>query len=186
MISVLLWLLLTLRGLAHSHAALQLEVLALRHQLQRCFIVRGLRDSGSRRRTAFCGCGWPESGPTGKLYWASSNRRQFSPGNRRGFRLLWTWTRRRRTGRPAVPSDMRALIRTMSRADPLWGAPRIHGELLKLGIDVCQTTVAKYMVGRRRPPSQTWYTFLANHIGQVMGADFFVCRPRRAACCSFW
>ena len=94
--------------------------------------------------------------------------------HRRGFRLFWTWKSRRRTGRPTVPSDVRALIRTMSRANPLWGAPRIHGELLKLGIDVCQATVAKYMVRPRRPPSQTWRTFLANHIGQVMAADFFV------------
>jgi hypothetical protein len=94
--------------------------------------------------------------------------------HRRGFRLLWTWKSRLRTGRPTVPSDVRALIRTMSRANPLWGAPRIHGELLKLGIDVCQATVAKHMVRPRRPPSQTWRTFLANHIGQVMAADFFV------------
>jgi transposase InsO family protein len=69
---------------------------------------------------------------------------------------------------------VRALIRTMSRANQLWGAPRIHGELLKLGIDVCQATVAKYMVRPRRPSSQTWRTFLANHVGQVIAADFFV------------
>ena len=77
-------------------------------------------------------------------------------------------------GRPAVPLEVRTLIRTMSRANPLWGAPRIHGELLKLGIDVSQATVAKYMVRRRQPPSQTWRTFLANHMGQMMAADFFV------------
>jgi transposase InsO family protein len=94
--------------------------------------------------------------------------------HRRGFRLFWTWKSRRRTGRPTVPSDVRALIRTMSRANQLWGAPRIHGELLKLGIDVCQATVAKYMVRPRRPSSQTWRTFLANHVGQVIAADFFV------------
>ena len=62
----------------------------------------------------------------------------------------------------------------MSEANPLWGAPRIHGELLKLGIEVCQATVAKYMVRHRQPPSQTWRTFLANHLGQVVAADFFV------------
>jgi transposase InsO family protein len=62
----------------------------------------------------------------------------------------------------------------MSKANPRWGAPRIHGELLKLGIDVCQATVAKYMIRRRRPPSQTWRTFLTNHLGQIMAADFFV------------
>jgi len=62
----------------------------------------------------------------------------------------------------------------MSEANPLWGAPRIHGELLKLGIDICQATVAKYMVRRRPSPSQTWRTFLTNHLGQLMAADFFV------------
>jgi transposase InsO family protein len=62
----------------------------------------------------------------------------------------------------------------MSTANPRWGAPRLHGELLKLGMDVGQATVAKYMVRRRRPPSQTWRTFLANHVGQIVAADFFV------------
>jgi transposase InsO family protein len=66
------------------------------------------------------------------------------------------------------------LIRTLSEANPLWGAPRIHGELLKLGIDVSQATVAKYMARRRRPPSQTWRTFLVNHAEQIVAADFFV------------
>ena len=81
---------------------------------------------------------------------------------------------RRRGGRPPVPPDVRTLIRTMSRDNPLWGAPRIHGELLKLGIDVCQASVAKYMMRRDRPPSQTWRTFLANHLQQIAAADFFV------------
>ena len=62
----------------------------------------------------------------------------------------------------------------MAQANPRWGAPRIHGELLKLGIDVCQATVAKYMGRRRQPPSQTWRTFLRNHVGQIVAADFFV------------
>jgi putative transposase len=62
----------------------------------------------------------------------------------------------------------------MAQANPRWGAPRMHGELLKLGIDVCQATVAKYMLRRRQPPSQTWRTFLRNHIGQIVAADFFV------------
>jgi len=77
-------------------------------------------------------------------------------------------------GRPTVPVAVRTLIRTMSKANPLWGAPRIHGELLKLGIDVCQATVAKYMVRWRQPPSQTWRTFLTNHKTQLTAADFFV------------
>jgi putative transposase len=94
--------------------------------------------------------------------------------HRRGFRMLWTWRSRRRIGRPSVPADVRAVIRTMSEANPLWGAPRLHGELLKLGIQVCQATVATYMIRRRQPPSQTWRTFLANHISQIVAADFFV------------
>ena len=76
--------------------------------------------------------------------------------------------------RPTVAAAVRTLIRTMSEANPLWGAPRIHGELLKLGITVNQAAVAKYMVRRRCPPSQTWRTFLANHVSQIMAADFFV------------
>jgi hypothetical protein len=74
----------------------------------------------------------------------------------------------------ALPDDIRALIRTMSKANPLWGAPRIHGELLKLGMDVCQATITKYMVRRCKPPSQPWRTFLTNHRQQIAAADFFV------------
>jgi transposase InsO family protein len=73
-----------------------------------------------------------------------------------------------------VPADVRTLIRTMAQANPRWGAPRIHGELLKLGIDVSQATVAKYMGRRQQPPSQTWRTFLRNHLDQIVAADFFV------------
>src|SRR4029450_2028353 len=94
--------------------------------------------------------------------------------HRRGFRLFWTWKSRLRTGRPAVLHDVRALIRDMSAANPLWGAPRIHGELRKLGISVSQSTVATYMRRHPRPPSQTWRTFLANHASQIMAADLFV------------
>src|SRR5262249_4723309 len=94
--------------------------------------------------------------------------------HRQGFRLFWRWKSRRRNGRAPVAPDVRALMRTMSQENLLWGAPRIHGELLKLGIDVSQTTVAKYMARRRRPPSQTWRTFLANHVHQIVAADFFV------------
>jgi len=94
--------------------------------------------------------------------------------HRRAFRLWWNWKSRCRIGRPTVPANIRTLIRTMAQANPRWGAPRIHGELLKLGIDVCQATLAKYMGRRRQPPSQTWRTFLRNHIGQIVAADFFV------------
>jgi putative transposase len=94
--------------------------------------------------------------------------------HRRGFRLFWTWKSRQGTGRPSVPPDVRALIRELSSANPLWGAPRIHGELQKLGISVSQSTVAKYMRRHPRPPSQTWRTFLTNHANQIMAADLFV------------
>jgi putative transposase len=173
MISVLLSLLLTLRGWAHSHAALQLEVLALRHQRQVLHRARSPRfrlTAADRLLWVWLARVWNNWRPALVIVKPET----VLAWHRRGFRLLWTWKSRRRTGRPTVPSDVRALIRTMSRANPLWGAPRIHGELLKLGIDVCQATVAKYMVRPRRPPSQTWHTFLANHIGQVMAADFFV------------
>ena len=88
--------------------------------------------------------------------------------------MFWTWRSRRRLGRPGVPADVRQLIRGMAEANPLWGAPRIHGELLKLGIGVSQAMVAKYMPRHRCPPSQTWRTFLANHVNQIAAADFFV------------
>jgi hypothetical protein len=76
------------------------------------------------------------------------------------FRAYWRWRSRSRVGRPKVSADLRALIRQMSRVNPLWGAPRIYGELLKLGFDVTQSIVAKYMVRRRGPPSQGWQSFL--------------------------
>jgi putative transposase len=94
--------------------------------------------------------------------------------HRRGFRLFWTWKSRRPTGRPGVSEEIRALIRELSSANPLWGAPRIHGELQKLGISVSQSSVAKYMRRHRTSPSQSWRTFLTNHAGQITAADFFV------------
>ena len=94
--------------------------------------------------------------------------------HRRGFRAFWRWKSRSGAGRPKVSLEMRSLIRDMSVANPLWGAPRIHGELLKLGIDVGQTTVAKYMSRRRRPPSQGWKTFLQNHAEGIAAMDLFV------------
>ena len=94
--------------------------------------------------------------------------------HRAGFRAYWRWKSRPRGGRPKTPLEVRQLIRKMSLANPLWGAPRIHGELLKLGIDVGQTTVAKYMAGGRRPPSQGWKTFLHNHADGIASMDLFV------------
>ena len=174
MVSVLVSLLLALQSAARSRAALHLEILALRHQLA---VVHRSRRQRLRLTTADrvlwawlsrVWCGWGPAlvlvTPATVLGW-----------HRRGFRLLWTWKSRSRGGRPPVAASTRALIRQMAVANPLWGAPRIHGELLKLGVSVSQSTVAKYMPRRRhRSPSQSWRTFLANHASQIMAADFFV------------
>jgi hypothetical protein len=173
MMSVLVSLLQTLRTWARSRAALQLEVLALRHQRQVLQRIRPRRvqlanpDRWLWVVLSRVWTGWRTAlvivKPETVIAW-----------HRRGFRLWWAWQSRRRMGRPAVPADIRTLIRTMAQANPRWGAPRIHGERLKLGIDVCEATVAKYMGRGHRPPSQTWRTFLRNHIGQIVAADFFV------------
>jgi transposase InsO family protein len=94
--------------------------------------------------------------------------------HRAGFRRYWHWKSRRRGGRPQVQTDLRVLIRQMSIENPLWGAPRIHGELLKLGFEVSQSSVAKYMVKRRWPPSQGWRAFLRNHAPDIAAMDLFV------------
>src|ERR1700736_2732854 len=94
--------------------------------------------------------------------------------HRAGFRCYWRWKSRPRGGRPQIDTELRVLIRRMSVENPLWGAPRIHGELLKLGFEVAQSSVAKYMVKRRGPPSQGWRTFLRNHAPDVAAMDLFV------------
>jgi hypothetical protein len=94
--------------------------------------------------------------------------------HRAGFRGYWRWKSRSRGGRPQIETDLRALIRQMSIENPLWGAPRIHGELLKLGFEVAQSSVARYMAKRRGPPSQGWRTFLRNHAPEIAAMDLFV------------
>src|SRR4029453_7503161 len=142
--SVIVSLLLTLRASLRNRAALQLEILALRHQLD---VVN--RSRLQRVRLT----------PADRLLWVWLSKRwndwqaavvivkpeTVLAWHRRGFRLFWPWKNRRR-GRPVIPLDVRVLIRRMAEANPLWGAPRIHGELLKLGLDVSQATVAKYIV----------------------------------------
>ncbi len=159
-------------GLFRSRASLQAEILTLRHQLN------VLRRKSPKRLTF---------SNLDRLVFASFYR--FAPRvmnalaivepetvirwHRAGFRSFWRWKSRRRGGRPKVPLEIRQLIREMSWANPLW-APRIHGELLKLGIDVGQTSVAKYMATRRRPPSQGWKTFLRNHADGIASIDLLV------------
>src|SRR6476660_6229117 len=94
--------------------------------------------------------------------------------HRAGFRCYWRWKSRPQGGRPRVDAELRALIRRMSVENPLWGAPRIHGELLKLGFEVAQSSVAKYMVERHGPPSQGWRTFLRNHAPDIAAMDLFI------------
>jgi transposase InsO family protein len=94
--------------------------------------------------------------------------------HRAGFRRYWRWKSRSLGGRPQIETELRALIRRMGVENPLWGAPRIHGELLKLGFEVAQSSVAKYMVKRRGPPSQEWRTFLSNHAPDIAAMDLFV------------
>ena len=91
--------------------------------------------------------------------------------HRAGFRRYWRWKSRSRGGRPKIEADLRALIRRMSIENPLWGAPRIHGEVLKLGFQVAQSSVAKYVAKRRGPPSQGWRTFLRIHAPDVAAMD---------------
>jgi hypothetical protein len=95
--------------------------------------------------------------------------------HREGFRLFWRRrSRSSRGGRPAISKDVRALIKKMASANPLWGAPRIHGELLKLGIQISQRTVGSLLPRSQRPRSQSWRTFLDNHVRDLASMDFFV------------
>ena len=157
-----------------SQAALQIENAALRHQL--AVLQRRAR-------------GRPQFRPVDRLFWTWLCH--LWPGwrhavvivkpdtvlrwHRQGFWLYWRWkSRPRGPGRPRIPRAVEALIRQMCRANPTWSAPRIHGEFLKLGIEIAETTVGHYLARRRPPPSQTWRTFLKNHVNQLVSVDFFV------------
>jgi len=91
--------------------------------------------------------------------------------HRQGFRYYWRWKSRGR-GRPRIDPEIRAPICQMCQANPLWGAPRIHGERLKLGLEISEATVSRYMIRRRGPPSPSWRSFLNNHAGEVISLDF--------------
>jgi len=166
-------LLTNLSSILHSRTALQLENLALRHQI-------GVLQRSSRKR--------PKLTLVDRLLWVWLSRiwSGWRPAlaivrpetvvawHRKGFRLFWTWkVRHGQLGRPVISREVRDLIRKMCRENPCWGAPRIHGELLKLGIDIGESSVSKYMVRNRKPPSQTWRTFLENHAQQLVSIDFF-------------
>ena len=156
-----------------GRAVLQLELLALRHQ------IATLERISPR----------PPLWSSDRLLWVILSRilpnwrevlvivkpETVVGWHRKGFRLFWTWkSKQRRGGRPLVPREVRDLIRRISRENPLWGAPRIHGELLKLGFKVSEATVSKYISLFPKPPSQTWRTFLRNHTDCLASIDFLV------------
>jgi putative transposase len=159
-------------SLFRSRQALVLENAALRHQievLQRNSFRPALRwqDRAFWDVLSYIWPGWRRS-----LYFVQPET--VVRWHRQGFRFYWKWKSRYRwPGRPRVSRDLRDLIRQISTANPLWGAPRIHGELLKLGIDVSQATVSKYMVKPEHRPSQSWHTFLINHAADIVSIDFF-------------
>ena len=160
----------TLRSALRSRRELALENLALRQPLA----AVKLRHPK------------PRLTDTDRLFWVLLSRvwknwrtslHLVQPGTvvrwqRQGFRYYWRWKSRGR-GRPKIDPELKVLIRQMCRANPLWGAPRIHGELLKLGIDVSEATVSRYMLRRRGPPSQSWRSFLDNHSRELISMDFF-------------
>jgi len=170
--SVLASLISTLLVSFRSRRALQAEILALRHQiniLQRSSPKRPHLRASDRILWVWLSRLWPN--------WRSAllivKPETVIRWHRQGFRLYWRW-KSRHPGRPDAGREIRELIRKMCVSNPSWGAPRIHGELLKLGIEVSQTTVSKYMVRHRKPPSQTWRAFLDNHLKQLVSIDFFV------------
>jgi putative transposase len=173
MLIALTTLLATLSSIFRSRAALELENLALRHQI-------GVLQRSARK------C--PKLTSRDRLLWICLSRlwsdwrsalaivqpETVIAWHRAGFRLFWTWkVRHGQPGRPVISREVRDLIRQMCRENPSWGAPRIHGELLKLGIDIGESSVPKYVVRGRKPPSQTWRTFLENHAQQLVSIDFF-------------
>ena len=173
MITLLLYLLRLLPFLCDGRRQLALEILALRQQLA---VYKRMARRPKLRRSdrlfwvwlARVWVGWRQSlvivTPDTVLRW-----------QRRRFREHWTKLSRRPTrGRPRVDPEITALVIQMAAANPLWGAPRIHGELLKLGIHVAERTVSRLLPKRRTPPSQTWRTFLTNHVRDLVSIDFFI------------
>src|SRR5437660_6540731 len=172
MITLLLHVLRLFPFLVGGHRQLALENLALRHQLavyKRTTTRPKLRTT-DRRFWVWLARVWAEwrqplviVTPDTVLRW-----------QRRRFREYWTQLSRRPTRvRPPIHAEIKALVLRMAAANPLWGAPRIHGELLKLGIAVAERTVSRLLPKRRTPPSQTWRTFLANHVRDLVSIDFF-------------
>ena len=173
MLIFLTTLLAALRAIFRSRAALELENLALRHQ------IGVLQRSGDKRPKWTAGDRLPWIGLS-RIWrdWRSAlaivKPETVVAWHRAGFRRFWTCkVRRGQPGGPLISREIQDLIRRICRENPLWGAPRIRGELLKLGIDIGETSVSKYMVRSCKPPSQTWRTFLENHLTQMVSIEFF-------------
>src|SRR5205809_5353924 len=166
-------LLASLRATIRCRVELAAEILALRHQLavlQRTTPNRPPLRPLDRLLWVLLSSVWPNWRQAVQIVTPATVVRW----HRRAFAAYWRWNSRpRRIGRPALALDLRALIHQMREANPLWGAPRIHGELQKLGIQVAQATVAKYLGRRSDPPSHSWRTFLTNHVSQLASIDFF-------------
>src|SRR5262245_346058 len=173
MIALLCFVLNVLISPFKSKSRLEAENAALRHQvvMLRRIVLRRVRLTNSDRMFFIQLYRWFPSvlkvitviRPETLVRW-----------HRAGFRCYWRWKSRSFGGRPQVDTELRALIRRMSIENPLWGTPRIHGELLKLGFEIAQSTVAKYMVKWQGPPSQGWRTFLRNHAPDIAAMDLFV------------
>jgi hypothetical protein len=163
MVQTLRSLLGQLAGCFRSRAELELENFVLRHQIE---ILR--RSAPKRVRLARANRFiftlilrlWPRVAPSIRIVHPKTLVRW----HRDGFRIYWRWKSRSRGGRPKVSGELRALIRQMCSDNPLWGAPLIHGELLKLGFEISQSTVSKHMPRRPRDPDHSWKTFLRNHM----------------------
>jgi len=165
-------LFLLFRSLFVSRNNLVLENLALRQQLtvQQRTIKRPKLKRKDRIFWAWLSRIWPQ--------WKSAlivvKPETVIKWHRQGFKLYWRWkSRSSKVGRPIISKEIRDLIRQMSQKNPTWGAPRIQSELALLGFEVADSTVAKYMDKQRKPPSQTWRTFLKNHANQIAAIDFF-------------
>jgi putative transposase len=168
-----------LAGRFRSRAKLELEVIALRHQLAVLHRQRPGRPqlfALDRQLWIWLYRVWPRCLNTMVLV----NPATVSQWHRQGFRLFWRW--RSRSGRPSVDREVSKLIREMSSANPLWGAPRIHGELLKLGIEISQATVAKYMVRRRGRPARPGAAFCAIRPLASLRSIRSSWRPHRFGC----
>src|SRR3954453_7786403 len=173
MVAVMKLIFCLLAYLLRSRAALEAKILVLRQQI--IVLRRAAPIRSPLTTTEKLVIGWAcRLFPNARDALAIVRPETVVRWHRAGFRFYWRWKSRRRVGRPTVSAEIRQLVREMSIANPLWGAPRIHGELLKLGIDVGQTSVAKYMVRSRGPPSQGWKTFLHNHADGIAAMDLFV------------